>query len=119
MIYQSIGGIHLKRFVAFVAAIIVLYSVYYDLKIGTIPAITHASEVKTPHEKTAKPSEPYQLKVVQPGDTVLTVVEQLENGQLSVSIEKVINDFQKLNNGIKPEEIQIGQEYKFPVYKKR
>jgi len=109
----------LKKFVALVVAIIVLYSVYYDLKIGTIPATTHASEVKTPQETTtAKSTVPFQQKVVEPGDTVLTVVEQLEKGPISVPINKVIHDFQKLNNGIKPEEIQIGQEYKFPVYKK-
>ncbi|MGV3464829.1 MAG: hypothetical protein ACO1OT_05990 [Heyndrickxia sp.] len=106
----------MKKFVALVAAIIVLYSVYYDIKIGTIPAVSHASEVKKTPQKTTKPTTPYQLKMVQPGDTVLTVVEQLQKGTLSVSIEQVIHDFQKLNNGIKPEEIQIGQEYKFPVY---
>ncbi|KQL53530.1 hypothetical protein AN964_08495 [Heyndrickxia shackletonii] len=109
----------MKKFVALIVAIIVLYSVYYDLKIGTIPAATHASEVKTPQETTAKPTVPFQLKEVEPGETVLTIVEQLEKGPLSVPINKVIHDFQKLNNGIKPEEIQIGQEYKFPVYKKR
>ncbi len=106
----------MKKFVALVVAIIVLYSVYYDLKIGTIPSVTHASEVKTPSKNTTKPTTPYEKKIVQPGDTVLTIVEQLQKGSLSVSMDKVITDFQKLNNGIKPEEIQIGQEYKFPIY---
>ena len=109
----------MKRFVALVVAIIVIYSIYYDVKFGTIPTVTHASEIKSHIEKPSKQTSPFQIKKVHPGDTVLTVVEELQSGPRSVSINQVITDFQKLNNGIKPEEIQIGQEYKFPLYKNK
>ncbi|MBS4173550.1 LysM domain-containing protein [Bacillus sp. FJAT-49736] len=108
----------MKRFLAFVAAIIILYSVYYDIKVGTIPSVSHASEIKSNSVHTSD-IIPNQIHKVNPGDTVLSIVEHLQNGHFTVSMEKIISDFQKLNNGIKPEEIQIGQEYKFPIYKNK
>jgi hypothetical protein len=107
----------LKKILAFVAVIIVIYSIYIDLNFGTIPAISHASEVKeNTKPSTAKKSSSYKEIIIKPGDTVLSVVEGVNKIPLSVSIDKVINDFIQLNNGIQPEEIQIGQIYKIPLY---
>ncbi|MCI1593598.1 LysM peptidoglycan-binding domain-containing protein [Heyndrickxia oleronia] len=107
----------MKKILAFVAVIIVIYSIYIDLNFGTIPAISHASEVKeNTKPSTAKKPFSYKEIIIKPGDTVLSVVEEVNKIPLSVSIDKVINDFIQLNNGIKPEEIQIGQIYKIPLY---
>jgi hypothetical protein len=116
---KKIGGFILKKFAAFIVVIVVLYSVYFDIKVGTIPSVSFASEIQTHKEKPSEPAIPYQAIKVKPGDTVLSVVEQLQAESLQVSIDQVISDFIKLNNGIKPVEIQIGQIYKFPVYKNK
>lgn len=107
----------MKKFLAFVTVIIVVYSVYIDLNFGTIPVITHASENM---DKTVKikNKSPYLNRKVKPGDTVLSIVENANPTSTSISIEKIVKDFTKLNNGLKPEEIQIGQNYKFPIYEK-
>ncbi|MGE8206231.1 hypothetical protein ACQKP0_17025 [Heyndrickxia sp. NPDC080065] len=105
----------MKKFLAFIAVIIVLYSVYIDINFGTIPSISHASEVKEKVKKQ-KVSVPYKTQKIKPGNTVLSIVESINKSPLKVSIDRVITDFKKLNNDIKPEEIQIGQIYKFPIY---
>ncbi|GIN85470.1 hypothetical protein J6TS2_18560 [Heyndrickxia sporothermodurans] len=107
----------MKKFLAFVTVIIVVYSVYIDLSFGTIPVITHASENMDKTVKIKK-TTPFLNRKVKPGDTVLSIVENVNPSSTSISIEKIVKDFTKLNNGLKPEEIQIGQNYKFPIYEK-
>jgi hypothetical protein len=53
---------------------------------------------------------------MQPGDTLLSIVEK-EKGKSNHPIETIISDFQSLNEGLKPENMQIGKTYKIPVYK--
>lgn len=55
-------------------------------------------------------------KKVSPGNTLISIMEQHTNHSLSVPISEVIVDFQQLNNGVKPEHMQIGKVYKFPIY---
>ncbi|MFK4997661.1 LysM peptidoglycan-binding domain-containing protein [Bacillus sp. N9] len=59
---------------------------------------------------------PYTLIKVKQGDTVLSIMEALSEQPLSVSIEQTVDDFIELNDGMKPDQIQIGQVYKFPLY---
>lgn len=105
----------MKKFLAFIAVIIVIYSVYIDLNFGTIPFTSQASakiEKTTPLEKQAT----FKTTKVKPGETVLSIIEKINTSPLSISIERMVKDFEQLNNGMKPEEIQIGQVYKFPIY---
>lgn len=49
------------------------------------------------------------------GDTVISIAEKIHQGPIPVPIDQLIDDFQSLNE-ISPNEIQIGQHYKFPFY---
>lgn len=107
----------MKRLVIALIAVLVLYAIYYDLTKGTIALPDKTTEEEAiPASSTPKINIPFQEKTVKPGDTVLTIVEKTSDGPLPVSISKVISDFKKLNDGIPPEEIQIGKAYKFPTY---
>ncbi|KHD84832.1 hypothetical protein [Heyndrickxia ginsengihumi] len=107
----------MKKFLAFISAIIILYSVYYDMRVGTIPAASYPSQQTIENNNQTTTSQQVATVQVDPGDTVISIVEKLSstsNG--TISIEKISKDFSKLNNGIKPTDIQIGQIYKFPIY---
>jgi hypothetical protein len=117
----------MKRLVIFISIIILLYSVYYDLSTGTLEmitpkqSITAASktvvEVDSDQEMEEDTQIPHTVMKVKPGDTVLSMVEDLTDGTLPVTIEQVISDFETLNENRSPHEIQIGQRYKIPLYK--
>ncbi|OIK12227.1 LysM domain-containing protein [Bacillus sp. MUM 13] len=115
----------MKRLAAFIVVIFIAFIIYFDLTTGTIPADAGArgpaeaaaGAVYTggAAEKAETSTIPFVESVIKPGDTLLSLLEQ--NQTKSYSIETAIADFQKLNNGIKPESIQIGKTYKIPVYK--
>ena len=105
----------MKRFAGILIAILVIYVIYYDLSYGTLPSVKVEDVAAS---KTEEIAAPFFEESVRPGDTVLSIVEKRMNGTIPVSISSVIEDFQKLNDGRKPEDIQIGKTYKFPVYKK-
>ena len=96
-----------KKLLIFLGCCIVIYSVYYDLTYGTLPKATPAAVDKT--------NETYYNIKVEPGDTVISLIEEKE-GTLPVPIEQIIKDFRTLNNGLSPEEIKIGQTYKLKNY---
>jgi hypothetical protein len=117
----------MKRIGTIFIILVILYSVYYDLTIGTLPNGLKEVEVTTIEEpgntdhlieetETPVTFDPFQEVTVEPGHTVLSIVEHLHEGPISASIQEIVFDFQELNNGIKPEEIQIGKTYLFPVY---
>lgn len=119
----------MKRIAGIFIMLIFLYSTYYDLTIGTLPSeISKASEptaeqkviVESTEEKedtiTEEPvTDPFQAVTVEPGNTVLSIVEHLHEGPYPATIQDIIYDFKELN-GIEPEEMQIGEEYLFPLY---
>ncbi|AIE60756.1 hypothetical protein [Bacillus methanolicus] len=106
----------MKRLFALLAGILVIYVIYYDLNHGTLPSV---KEQKIEDSYAELPSMPYFEKQVQPGDTVLSIVENRLNGPIPVSISKVVEHFQLLNDGKKPEDIQVGKTYRFPDYNKK
>lgn len=102
----------MKRFLTGCIVLLILYVVAYDLKIGTLPQATPANaEVQT--EK--KQDKAYKSYEVNPGDTLISVVEKL-NTSGEYSIFSMIKDFKSLNPGVNPEHIQLGKTYKFPLY---
>lgn len=94
---------------------IIVYSVYFDITIGTLP--TNSSSMPTIQEKKTDSEIPFRMISIQPGDTLLSIMER-EEGQLSKPIENILKDFQELNNGTSPHELKIGESYKFPTYMK-
>lgn len=105
----------MKRIVLWFLAIIVAYSVYFDITVGTLPSAKTAAIMTSTNGLSVQNGLNSKLVKVKPGDTILSLVERNE-GTLPVSIKRVIIDFQDLNNGIQPEKIQIGKEYRIPVY---
>jgi len=106
----------MKRFFAFLAIAFILYIIYYDVRIGTLPTTKgekiEAVEVIT----TTQNNNPFMEVEVKPGDTLLSIVEELNEGKKMSSIESVIKDFEMLNPDSEAALLQIGKTYKFPIY---
>ena len=103
-------GIGLKKFGIVLLIGLIIYSAYFDLTTGTLPA----ASVPATAEETAS-ELPYKEIEVKPGDTLLSIIER-EEGSLPKPINTIILDFQELNDGQSPHEMQIGKTYKIPVY---
>lgn len=95
------------------------------MRIGTLPHPTKiasenipaVAEIKEEVESTQQDvSIPFQSKEVKAGDTVLSVVEELNTSKTTVSILTIIKDFEELNPSVKADSLQIGKVYKFPLY---
>ena len=111
------AGYDMKSVAAIIIIFIVAYSIYYDLTIGTLPhGAAASSQVEEAQMNLSEPSDPYTLIEVNPGDTVISILEKLQQGHVPVSIDQLVKDFEELNNGTKPEQIHIGKSYKFPIY---
>ncbi|KLV27293.1 hypothetical protein CHH55_17875 [Niallia circulans] len=106
----------MKRFFITFAVLVTIYVIYIDLNEGTLSS-QKEQEPTIETQGTPQDSSLSFEQKVKSGDTVLSIVEQYSTGGLSVSLETVVNDFQKLNDGLKPEDIQIGKTYLFPIYK--
>ncbi len=103
----------MKRLAAIFITFVVIYSIYYDLTTGTLPMKTIHAEVAP--QTAMIDGMRYAEIVVEPGYTVLSVVEHLHDGPIPASIQEIVFDFEQLN-GIKPEEMKVGKTYRFPLY---
>ncbi|PLR93850.1 hypothetical protein [Bacillus sp. T33-2] len=104
----------MKKLAVVLLSILILYAVYHDLTKGTIPeSETVRVEAKTSDNRAI----PYFEQKVKAGDTVLSILEKHTDEDLPVSVKKAVADFQLLNHGLMPEEIQYGKSYKFPDYR--
>ncbi|HLU22169.1 hypothetical protein [Lederbergia graminis] len=105
----------MKRVFVLFAAIITMYAIYYDLTAGTLP--TSSAQQSIAVNNPVQIEDPtYEIIKILPGDTVISVMEKIQQGPIPVSIDQLVTDFEKMNEGIKPEQIQIGKSYKFPTY---
>ncbi|MGE7182892.1 hypothetical protein ACQKKK_02580 [Peribacillus sp. NPDC006672] len=110
----------MKRLLLFISFCFTLFIIYFDLTTGTLPvshppATTGEPTVPASQSATA-PSAAYKEITMKPGDTLLSIIETEKVGS-NQPIETIISDFQSLNEGLKPENMQIGKTYKIPVYK--
>ncbi|WML30688.1 hypothetical protein RCG24_01875 [Neobacillus sp. OS1-32] len=108
----------MKKLVGVLLAVLVIYVIYFDLTVGTLPssAVSHAAVDKTIQKPQT--DRAYFDSKVKPGQTVISIVEHQLGKSLPVSITDLINDFKALNEGLSPEKIQIGSTYHFPDYSK-
>ncbi len=108
----------MKRLFAFLAIVFIVYIIYYDIRIGTLPTATAKEEKIEATEVIAQTSnDPFIEVKVKAGDTLLSIVERVNEDRQLLSIETVIKDFEGLNPESKAELLQIGKTYKFPLYK--
>jgi hypothetical protein len=105
----------MKKLFGILFAVLIIYSIYFDLTIGTLP---HMGSEKAEAIVKTESSLPYFEAKVKPGETLITIVENHANKSISIPITDLINDFKSLNPGQSPEKIQIGKIYKFPKYGK-
>lgn len=105
----------LIKFGLFILALMFIMSFYKDLTVGTLISSNHAeNEQITPVVNID--STAMRVKV-QEGETVLSIVEQInQNSVQTIDIDQVLTDFKKLNPEIKPLDINAGEYYYFPLY---
>ncbi|WP_049663197.1 LysM peptidoglycan-binding domain-containing protein [Bacillus sp. FJAT-27231] len=109
----------MKNFLIFITLIVIAAGLWNDFTNGSLPRIDRIEEnekkaVKA--ESKSLPSAPYEEIEVKAGDTVLSILASLHGGQLPADLETAMADFQKLNNGVSPDNIRLGARYKFPLY---
>ncbi|MFB4164740.1 hypothetical protein ACE1TI_13120 [Alteribacillus sp. JSM 102045] len=109
----------MKKLLLFLLFILVCTSIYYDITEGTLFVPTPETNNSSTSHPSSSANLDDQTKIevtVEPGQTVLSVVEKLHDGPVPASIEQISSDFEKLNNGLSPEKIQVDKSYFFPVY---
>lgn len=106
----------MKKMFILLLFMITIYSIYYDLTIGTLPKSVVATTdlVDTDVEETDL--IPSETIVVEPGFTVLSIVEELNASPVNASIQQIIYDFETLNPKTDASNIHIGKAYLFPIY---
>jgi hypothetical protein len=122
----------IKKILFILFILLFFRSVLYDLSVGTAskwidttssteekePSINAPTEEKVNQDEQMNSNIHKDFEVVsykvKAGDTVLSVAETLNSHP--ISIDKLLEDFQKLNPNINPHEIHIDQTYLFPVY---
>ncbi|SDC32400.1 hypothetical protein [Shouchella lonarensis] len=98
----------MKKLTFAIVSLLIVLGVRHDLSNGSVQI----------QEKDSLPTvtAPYQEVIIQPGQTILSVVERLHDQPVSVPIEKIVDDFHQLNGMKQTETLQIGQTYRFPLY---
>ncbi|WP_409297661.1 hypothetical protein V1498_06505 [Peribacillus sp. SCS-26] len=109
----------MKRIIYLLVLCFILFIIYYDLTSGTLQkqaSATPAEQAEPPEKaERTEPRMDYVEVQIEPGDTILSLIEEQE-GKITEPIENIIKDFQALNQGLSPEDIQIGRTYKIPSY---
>lgn len=112
----------MKRLFVSLLVTLIVYIIYVDLSIGTIPNTNNKTIESIKVDSKVNHTEETVIasfsKTAEQGDTVLSIIEAQLEGAIPVPIEKVVNDFIILNEGKKPEEIHAGKIYLFPDYSK-
>ncbi|AUZ27108.1 LysM peptidoglycan-binding domain-containing protein [Bacillus cabrialesii] len=98
----------MKRLTLVCSIVFILFILFYDLKIGTIPI--QDLPVYEASAKTAAQGPAFKTVKVKPGDTVMSIVGS------AGSPDDIVKDFEALNPNVQASAIQAGTAYKFPVY---
>ncbi|WP_240376641.1 hypothetical protein [Bacillus piscicola] len=107
----------MKKLLLFLLFILIAVSAYYDVTTGTLMTTSLENETGSAPPPSFDGVQRVEV-TVEPGQTVLTIVEKLHNGPVPASINQITQDFKKLNNGLLPENIQVDKPYVFPIYEK-
>lgn len=107
----------MKKLLGVIAALIILYSIYFDLSVGTLPQADFQKANNTV-AVNSNPTIPYFEAAVEPGETLISIVEHKLKKTLPVPITDLVKDFQTLNPGKKADQLQVGKTYRFPDYTK-
>lgn len=106
----------MKKLFILLFSVLIIYVIYMDLSVGTLPNQTQKAETVASVQPQTDTGIPAFRAKVEPGETVISIVEHHINKALPVSIQDLIKDFKSLNPGKSAENIQIGSTYFFPDY---
>ncbi|WP_099158522.1 hypothetical protein [Virgibacillus ndiopensis] len=98
----------------FLVILLLIISVYKDLTSGTQESLELNKPIEI--EQTSKKYKVVKVKV-QSGDTVLSIMEEVNNNNKTLDITKILSDFKAINNEVSPHELKVGNYYYFPLYK--
>ncbi|MFB4161725.1 hypothetical protein ACE1TF_17780 [Geomicrobium sp. JSM 1781026] len=114
----------MKKWIWILAILAIIVAVYYDLSRGSLPVV--GSEETTVQEQVDdEEAEDLDEDVfyddtvaieVEPGQSLLTIIEQLHEDGYDEHVDHVKSDFEYLNDGILSDEIRAGDVYTFPIY---
>jgi hypothetical protein len=113
-------GIFMKRMVGFAILFFIIYIIYYDMSIGTLPIVNGEGTTEQVIEVSATEVQssplPFQTVEIKAGDTLLSITEELNQDRKDISIMTIIKDFEKINPGVEANSLKIGEVYKIPMY---
>lgn len=105
----------LRRAGIYLIIILAIMSIYNDLTSGT----SLLTDNKPPSSEHAKQQNTKQFTVVkvkvQAGDTVLSIVEEVNQSLSSLDMKQIFTDFQLINHA-DPHQLNTGDYYYFPLY---
>ncbi|WP_053219163.1 hypothetical protein [Virgibacillus senegalensis] len=113
----------LKKTIVTLFLLLFVVSIFKDLTVGTLSGSKEAEEIQGTAEEKPQPAkkadqQAYQVIEVEvrPGDTVLSIIEEINRSEAVLTIDSLITDFQTLNPDTSPQQIQPGKKYLFPLY---
>lgn len=103
-----------QKWSVYIIILLAITSIYHDLTDGS-----HISPTNE-HKQQKENVDTRQFTVVEvkieSGDTFLSITEQLNDSLTTLDINKISEDFTKINH-IDPHNIKRGTSYYFPLYK--
>src|SRR5690625_2632891 len=107
--------IFLRRLSIYILIILLFVSIYKDLTIGQA---TNLLPVENNNLIENDMNDFKILKIrVQPGDTVLSIVEKINHSHMKfINIEQIVNDFKLINPFVNPYNLEPNKYYFFPLY---
>lgn len=106
--------VSLKKTSLFILILLVILSIYNDLS-GNYPKYSYERNVRIENRNQAETFSAVQV-IVQPGQSVLSITEQINKSIEKINIEQIMEDFKALNPGVDPLQLQSNQMYYFPLY---
>lgn len=100
-----------RKMILYLVVFLCVLSIYYDLS-GRNPHHTVEPVDRSEHTETISAVP----MVVKPGQSVLSITEQINTHVDYLDISQMIHDFKRLNPGVDPLNIQTNQIYYFPLY---
>ncbi|WP_217586721.1 hypothetical protein [Lentibacillus saliphilus] len=106
-------GQFIKRMTVYVFLYLLVTSVYHDITTGT-GFEQNTTEPSSPSSSTIDDQSVVKVKI-RPGDTVLSIMEQIHSDSNKIEIDTIIEDFRKLNPKADPYHLKVGNVYYFPT----
>ncbi|MFS0672827.1 hypothetical protein [Ornithinibacillus sp. 179-J 7C1 HS] len=106
----------MKKLILYIFIILLLISIYKDLNVGTNTYTSNnTGENESNSMSTNSRFDVIKVKI-ESGDTVLTVIEQLNPNMENYNTGDILADFYSLNPNVDPNKLKQNHFYFFPKY---